>query len=86
VKYLGMPNLLGDEMIFPEFIQHEATGPNLAGAALDLLNNETRRSVIQTKLDAVIATLGDVGASQRAAAYIAQLALDRKEPILQPKP
>jgi lipid-A-disaccharide synthase len=85
VKYLAMPNLLANEEIFPEFIQHEANGQNLARAALELLNNEARRRVIQTKLDAVIASLGDVGASQRAAAYIEELALGQKEPIMQAK-
>jgi lipid-A-disaccharide synthase len=86
VKYLAMPNLLADEEIFPEFIQDEATGANLAGAALELLNNEARRSVIKTKLDAVIASLGEVGASGRAASHIVELALGQKEPILQRKP
>jgi lipid-A-disaccharide synthase len=83
VKYLAMPNLLAGEAIFPEFIQHDATGPNLARAALGLLNNEERRRVIQTKLGAVIATLGDVGASQRAASHIVELALGQKERIMQ---
>jgi lipid-A-disaccharide synthase len=84
VKFLAMPNLLADEAVYPEFIQHEATAENLARAALDLLNNPQRRSVIQTKLDAVIASLGEVGATQRAAKLIAELAPGEKKSILQP--
>src|SRR5208282_5260510 len=39
VNWLTMPNILADEMIFPEFIQNDATPENLAGAALGLLQN-----------------------------------------------
>jgi lipid-A-disaccharide synthase len=85
VKWLAMPNILADETIFPEFIQGDATGPNLARAALDLLNNPERRSVIKAKLDAVIRSLGAPGASGRAAALIAELALGQNEPIMQAK-
>jgi lipid-A-disaccharide synthase len=73
VKYLAMPNLLAGEQIYPEFIQDQATGPNLAAAALDLMRNEKRRGAIQAKLDSVIRSLGEPGASDRAARAIVQL-------------
>ncbi|HEV7927501.1 MAG TPA: lipid-A-disaccharide synthase [Verrucomicrobiae bacterium] len=74
VKYLSMPNILADEPIFPEFIQHEATAKNIAGAALELLANPGRRTEIQSKLARVISTLGGPGAAGRAAAAILKLA------------
>lgn len=86
VNFLAMPNLLANDEIYPEFIQHQATPENLARAALELLNNQGRRNVIKGKLDAVIASLGGVGASERAAGYIVELAPGEKEPILQSKP
>ncbi len=70
VKHLAMPNLLANEEIFPEFIQHEATAENLARAALDLLNSPARREAIRSKLATVIASLGPPGANQRAAESI----------------
>jgi lipid-A-disaccharide synthase len=73
VKYLAMPNLLADEQIYPEFIQDQASAPNLAKAALQLMRDEERRGAIKAKLDAVIASLGETGASERAARYIAEL-------------
>jgi len=73
VNYLAMPNLLANEQVYPEFIQHEATGANLAGAAGELLTNPTKRMEITAKLDHVIASLGGVGASHRAAKYISEL-------------
>jgi lipid-A-disaccharide synthase len=73
VKYLAMPNLLADEPLFPEFIQHQATAENLAKAALDLLADAPRRSAIRAKLRQVIESLGGPGSIQRAAAIILQL-------------
>jgi lipid-A-disaccharide synthase len=73
VKFLAMPNLLANESIFPEFIQNEATGDNLAREALDLLKNQSRREMIQSKLSRVVASLGGPGASERAAKAVLAL-------------
>jgi lipid-A-disaccharide synthase len=73
VKWLTMPNILADEMIFPEFIQHDATPENLAAAALELLQNESRRQKIKSLLGKIISSLGEPGASERAAAAILSL-------------
>jgi lipid-A-disaccharide synthase len=68
-----MPNLLAGEKIYPEFVQDQATGSNLAAAALELMRDEKRRAEIRAKLDAVIGSLGEPGASDRAARYISEL-------------
>jgi lipid-A-disaccharide synthase len=73
VKYLAMPNLLANEEIFPEFIQHAATPENVANAALDLLRNEQRRTVMKRRLAEVAGMLGGPGASRRAARAIVEL-------------
>lgn len=73
VKYLAMPNLIADEPIYPEFVQQTATPENIAGAALELLRNEQRRSAVQGKLAQVIAALGHAGAPQRAADAVLSL-------------
>jgi lipid-A-disaccharide synthase len=70
VKSLTMPNLLADETVFPEFIQGAATPKNLAGAALELLQNEPRRLQIKQRLAKVISSLGGPGAARRAAEAI----------------
>src|SRR5882672_8496622 len=57
VKYLAMPNLLANEAIFPELIQHHATAENIARAALDLLNDPQRREAIRAKLTRVVGSL-----------------------------
>jgi lipid-A-disaccharide synthase len=73
VKWATMPNILADEEIYPEFIQSAATPGNLARAALELLQNEARRQKIKSQLAKIVASLGEPGASQRAAAAILSL-------------
>lgn len=74
--WIAMPNLLVGEEVFPEFIQDEATPENLAGAALELLNNNEKRRIIQAKLTRAMASLGGSGATRRAARAVLSL-LDR---------
>jgi lipid-A-disaccharide synthase len=73
VKSLTMPNLLAGEEIFPEFIQNAATLENLARAALELLQNESRREKIRSQLEKIISSLGEPGAANRAANAILSL-------------
>ena len=73
VKYLAMPNLLADQEIYPEFIQSEANAENIYTAAKDLLNNQERRNAIRSQLQKVITSLGEPGASFRAARAILSL-------------
>jgi lipid-A-disaccharide synthase len=73
VKSLTMPNLLAGEPVFPEFIQHDATPENLARAALDMLQDEARRTKIETQLAKIIASLGEPGAAGRAADAVLSL-------------
>ncbi len=62
VKTFTMPNLLANEEVYPELLQNELTAENLAGAALDLLQNEERRKKIKSQLARIIASLGEPGA------------------------
>jgi lipid-A-disaccharide synthase len=73
VKFLAMPNLLANEIIFPELIQHNATPENIAAEAIDLLTKPERREGIKLKLKSVVEKLGPPGASDRAAKAIANL-------------
>ena len=68
-----MPNILADEALYPEFIQHDATPEKIGRAAVELLNNPARREIIREKLGTVVASLGGAGASRRAAQAIGAL-------------
>jgi lipid-A-disaccharide synthase len=73
VKSLTMPNLMAGEEVYPEFIQAAAMPENVARAAVELLQNESRREKMKLQLGKIIASLGEPGASRRAAAAISSL-------------
>jgi lipid-A-disaccharide synthase len=73
VKWFTMPNLLADKEVYPEFLQDKATAENISRAALDLLQNESRQQEIKAQLAQIISSLGEPGASRRAATAILNL-------------
>src|SRR5579859_3303572 len=73
VKWATMPNILANEEVYPEFIQNTATPGNIAGAALELLQNESRRRKIKSQLANIVSSLGSPGATGRAATAILNL-------------
>jgi lipid-A-disaccharide synthase len=73
VKSLTMPNLLAGETVYPEFVQHDATPENLSRAALELLQDESRRTKIKSQLAKIISSLGEPGAAGRAAEAVLSL-------------
>jgi lipid-A-disaccharide synthase len=70
VKYLGMPNLLADREVVPEFIQHRAKPDAIAKAVLRLMDNTEARDRMISEFDAIVTKLGERGASEKAARAI----------------
>lgn len=70
VKYLGMPNVLADKEVVPEFIQHRASPPELANAIAPLIDDAQSRQRMIWEFDKIAAQLGEAGASERAARAI----------------
>ena len=70
VKYLGMPNVLANKEVVPEFIQHRARPGKLAKAVLRLINDSSARAKMIFDLDSIVGQLGGGGASARAAEAI----------------
>jgi len=73
VKSLTMPNLMAGGEVYPEFLQSAATPENISRAALELLQNESRRQKIKSQLERIISSLGEPGAANRAASAILSL-------------
>jgi len=69
VKYLGMPNVLAEKEIVPEFIQHRAKPSAITQAVSRLLELGPRTEMI-SEFDKVREQLGGRGASERAAKAI----------------
>jgi len=72
VKYLGMPNVLADKEVVPEFIQHRARPDAIAKTVLQLINNPTARDRMISEFDRIVAKLGEGGASEKAARAIVE--------------
>jgi lipid-A-disaccharide synthase len=73
VKSLTMPNILAGEEVYPEFVQGDVTPENISRAALELLQDELRRTKIKSQLEKIISSLGEPGAAGRAATVILSL-------------
>lgn len=70
VKYLGMPNVLANRQVVPEFIQHRAEPGRIGRAVLKFLVDRSARELVISEFDTIIAKLGAVGASGQAAQTI----------------
>jgi lipid-A-disaccharide synthase len=70
VDYLGMPNVLANRAVVPEFIQHDAKPELLARAVSRLLDQEVARQSMISDFDEIIRSLGEGGASREAARAI----------------
>ena len=70
VNYLGMPNLLADKQVVPEFIQQQAKPGAIAKAMGPLVEDVQARQQMISAFDAIISRLGGGGASERAAQAI----------------
>ena len=74
VKYIGMPNVLADREIVPEFIQHEARPRQIASTVKRLLSDQSERTRMLNNFDSVAKKLGSSEATANAAdAIIAEL-------------
>lgn len=49
IQWVGLPNILADEEIAPEYLQDEATVENLVPAVQNALYDETRRAYVQQR-------------------------------------
>jgi lipid-A-disaccharide synthase len=74
VKWLGMPNVLANREIVPEFIQHRARPAQIARAVIRLLDDKRARAALLAEFDVVSAKLmaGEAG-SNAADAILAEL-------------
>jgi lipid-A-disaccharide synthase len=75
IQYVGMPNILAEEMLFPELLQDDATPEAIARLALDMLLQPERILALKERLaDVSRATLGEPGAIRRAAELLYETA------------
>jgi lipid-A-disaccharide synthase len=79
VKQVALANLVADQPVAPELLQHEATPERIAAEAMGILEDSRRRGVIRERLRKIRRKLGAPGASRRAAA-IALAMMGKRRP------
>ena len=67
VSYIAMVNVIANKKIVPECIQREATPRKIAEELKAIMTNEPRIAEIKSELEKIRHSLGEAGASQRAA-------------------
>jgi lipid-A-disaccharide synthase len=70
VKYLSIVNVMANEAVVPEFLQDNLEASAVAREALELLGNTPRREAMKRRVAQVVSSLGEPGASTRAAEAI----------------
>ncbi len=73
--YMGLPNLILQKPVVPEFIQHDATPERIAGEAETLLLDAERRQNMKDDLAEVKKQLGAPGVVDRVAHYVWETAI-----------
>ncbi len=67
---IGLVNVVAQQRIVPECVQYQATGEHIAKKLKNMFTNEIRLTDIKSELLKVKRSLGDPGASRRAAEVI----------------
>jgi Lipid A disaccharide synthetase len=65
-----MANILADELVVPELVQHGATPEKIAAAALEFLKDPARLASQRERLAELRRMLGEPGVAARAAKII----------------
>jgi lipid-A-disaccharide synthase len=70
VPYIGIVNIMAGKKIIPEFIQFGASPKKIAKQALEILTDPAKLQNVKTELAKIKSSLGEPGASARAAKLI----------------
>jgi len=84
VRDIALVNLIAGRRAVPELVQGEVTGPRIAEELRTLLNEHARRGSVLTALAEVRESLGEPGASARAARAVLETAgvvIDSPAPV-----
>lgn len=70
IRWSGLPNIISQRQIVPEFLQDQATPEAISQAALKLLVYQNERLLQKSELEKVKARLGQPGAARRVAQLV----------------
>jgi len=78
VRFVALPNLLADEELVPELLQHDATPDKLAASLLAQLEDEPRRAALQARFVQLHQQLRQNASARSAEAVLALIAARRR--------
>jgi lipid-A-disaccharide synthase len=70
IPYISLVNILAGKEIVPELLQHRMTPDLIAQTALEILRDPARRDGMKQAFQTIRTSLGNPGASKRAAQFI----------------
>lgn len=73
IKFIGMPNIIMDRMICPEFVANDATPRRISESALKLIQDSPERTQVLRDLAEARAVLGEPGAVKKTANVVAEM-------------
>ena len=73
VKYIGLPNLIANELIVKELIQEDMTAENIRHEINEVLTNSDKREHFTSVLETIKHKLGDESASTNCANKISEM-------------
>jgi len=73
LKYIGLPNIVADRMVVPEFVQKDIDPEKVAGAVIGIIKDASIRDAMTNGYIEIKEKLGKGGAAGRAAAAIKKL-------------
>jgi len=73
IKFIGMPNIIADELVCPELIHRAASPSRITELMVELLADSPERRAMLTRLADVRAYLGSPGAVEKTAGVILKL-------------
>ncbi len=78
ISYISLPNLVLDELVFPEFLQQHVNSSEIAACGLDWLENPIKLQTIRQKLGGLQKLFGKKSAVANVAEIILQEAVKKK--------
>lgn len=77
IPHFSLPNIIAGRKIIPELLQDQVNAVNIAHAVLPMLQDNAEKKRIQQDLAEVRCKLGDVGAVERVARVIIEVAQEK---------
>ncbi len=72
-KYFGLPNLILNKPVVPEFIQKDVTAEIISSTVTDFLNSPQKISDMKDELKSVVKNLGGIGATKKVSEMILEM-------------